>query len=193
MAIVLGVVALFASHRTGRGLAVAGIVTGGIGLVFTLAAVLGLLLPAFGQARQGARTMKGLAQLQRIAVLIANDVDALPADADLEARYRLDAAAWVSPSASGAAKSYLRIVPDPDAATGAKVPILLENPEAVDAGQLAVAYSDGSVELCPRERVGSMLADAAPRVRRSDGAPWVPAGETRETTGQGRSDQSDNN
>lgn len=176
VAIILGVIALSGGRTAGRGLAIGGIVTGAVGLLISMALMLGLLLPALGQARQAARSTKSLMQLKQIAVMVAGDPEAPPADADLQARYPQSAGLWVSPSAAGSGSSYLRIVAGPESGSEAKAAMLVENPAVVEARSLGVAYSDGSVASLSRDEVVALLRAAAPRVRHPDGTPWAPPG-----------------
>ncbi|MFM9170963.1 MAG: DUF4190 domain-containing protein, partial [Phycisphaerales bacterium] len=174
VAIILGVVYLARPRTNGRGLAIGGIVTGVLGLLSTVALLLALLLPGLGRARQAARQVQSSAQMQQIANLLRSDAEEPAADASLESRYGLTADMWISPSADGGTRSYLRIVPDPAfAAIGD--PILAEDPDVVDRRMLVVAYADGSISSIPRDEVIELLKAAGPRVRRTDGTPWAPA------------------
>lgn len=174
VAIILGAVYLARASVNGRGLAIAGIVTGVLGLLSTVALLLALLLPALGQARQAARTVESGAQMQQIVGVMLADAEVPPADANLESRYSLPAEMWISPSAEGAARSYLRIVSEAGAAADPQAPILVENPSVVDARTLNIVLADGSVALRPREEVAELLKAAGPRVRQSDGTAWTP-------------------
>jgi len=174
VAIILGAVYLARSSVNGRGLAIAGIVTGVLGLLSTVALLLALLLPALGQARQAARVAKSGVQMKQIVAIMQADAEIPPADANLESRYSLPAEMWISPSAEGAARSYLRIVPEAGAAADPQAPILVENPSVVDARTLNIVLADGSVALRPREEVAELLKAAGPRVRQSDGTAWTP-------------------
>jgi hypothetical protein len=174
VAIILGVVYLARPRTTGRGLAIGGIVTGVLGLLSTVALLLALLLPALGNARQAARQVQSSAQMQQIANLLRSDAEEPAADASLESRYALTADMWISPSADGGTRSYLRIVPDPAFAAIGE-PILAEDPDMVDRRSLVVAYADGSISSIPRDEVIELLKAAGPRVRRTDGTPWAPA------------------
>ena len=173
--IILGVVYLARGRGEGRGLAIGGIVTGVLGLLATAALLVAMLLPALGQARMAARQARSGIQMQQIVVAIRADADAPPADADLESRYSLPPDVWVSPSADGNPRSYLRILPEPGEDAEADEVILVENPDAVDARALGVALADGSIDRLPREEVLELLKAAGPRVRHSDGTPWIPA------------------
>lgn len=175
VAIILGVVYLARPRTNGRGLAIGGIVTGVLGLLSTVAILLALLLPALGQARQAARQVESSVQMQQIASVLISDAEAPAADANLESRYALAADMWISPSADGGARSYLRIVPDPAVALDQSTPILAEDPDVVDRRTLVVAYADGSIDPLPRDEVIELLRAAGPRVRRTDGTPWAPA------------------
>ena len=174
VAIILGAVYLARPQPSGRGLAIAGIVTGVLGLLSTVALLLALLLPALGQARQAARTVESGAQMRQIVGVMLADAEVPPADANLESRYSLPAEMWISPSAEGAARSYLRIVSEAGAAADPQAPILVENPSVVDARTLNIVLADGSVALRPREEVADLLKAAGPRVRQSDGTAWTP-------------------
>lgn len=74
IALILGIVALSKigaepARLQGRGLAITGIVTGGIGLVVSTVLVCGgIMLPALGQARQSARSLKSSIQLRQIGL-----------------------------------------------------------------------------------------------------------------------------
>ena len=174
VAIILGAVYLARSSVNGRGLAIAGIVTGVLGLLSTVALLLALLLPPLGQARQAARVAKSGVQMRQIVAVMQADAEIPPADANLESRYSLPAEMWISPSAEGAARSYLRIVSEAGAAADPQAPILVENPSVVDARTLNIVLADGSVALRPREEVAELLKAAGPRVRQSDGTAWTP-------------------
>jgi hypothetical protein len=174
VAIILGVVYLARPQPSGRGLAIAGIVTGVLGLLSTVALLLALLLPALGQARQAARTVESGAQMQQIVGVMLADAEVPPADANLESRYSLPAELWISPSAEGAGRSYLRIVPEAGAAADPQAPVLVENPSVVEARSLNLVRADGTVALLSREEVAELLKAAGSRVRQSDGTPWMP-------------------
>jgi hypothetical protein len=173
--IVLGVVSLAKGRGDGRGLAIGGIVTGVLGLLATAGLMVAIMLPAIGQARMAARQAKSGIQMQQIVVAIRADADAPPADANLESRYTLSPDIWVSPAAEGNPRSYLRIVPEPGAELEAEEVLLVENPDAVDSRALSVALADGSIDTLPRSEVLELLKAAGPRVRHSDGTPWIPA------------------
>lgn len=174
VAIILGVVYLARPQPSGRGLAIAGIVTGVLGLLSTVALLLALLLPALRQARQAAGTVESGAQMQQIVGVMLADAEVPPADANLESRYSLPAELWISPSAEGSGRSYLRIVPEAGAAADPQAPVLFENPSVVEARTLNVVRADGTVSLLSREEVAELLKSAGPRVRHSDGTPWMP-------------------
>ncbi|MFM8699623.1 MAG: phosphoadenosine phosphosulfate reductase family protein, partial [Phycisphaerales bacterium] len=117
--------------------AIGGIVTGVLGLLSTVALLLAMLLPGLGRARQAARQVQSSAQMQQIANLLLSDAEAPAADVSLESRYALTADMWISPSADGGTRSYLRIVPDPAFAAIGE-PILAEDPDMVDRRSLVV-------------------------------------------------------
>lgn len=68
--VVLGVVALSNTRpdgaKSGRGLAIAGIVVGAVSLILGIALCAGIMLPALGKARQAAREIASQAQLSMI-------------------------------------------------------------------------------------------------------------------------------
>jgi hypothetical protein len=119
--------------------------------------------------------MESSVQMQQIASVLISDAEAPAADANLESRYALAADMWISPSADGGARSYLRIVPDPAVALDQSTPILAEDPDVVDRRTLLVAYAGAGIDPLPRDEVIELLRAAGPRVRRTDGTPWAPA------------------
>lgn len=184
--IVLGIIVIARATATangrdgGRGIAVAAITVGVIGLLMSFLMV-GLLLPALGKARQTAREIQSAAQMSVIARSIIDDerdrTDGGQMDYDLEARLQLEPGTWAmdADAPKGAGTAYILFAPedprllrndDPD------LVILVENPKVFDRKRLNVTFGDGSTRGLPRAEVEALLQQAAGRVYNSDGTPW---------------------
>lgn len=182
--IILGVIVL-AGSRAGRGMAIAGIATGAMGVLLNIVLMLALLLPALSVARDTARSVKSQTQMRQIMMTLIADAasqkdQSLPAGTvDLQAKFAaaLPAVLWVAPGASPelGLNSYLYLPPSQgDDTPSNQVPVLVENPE-LPGPKLNVAFADGTVERFSRSEVEELLQDALPDVYTPNGKKWVPS------------------
>lgn len=166
---------------------VVGIVSVAVGLVvpFTGALMLGLMLPALGKARETARTVKSGVQATVIVQSLITEVviserefpELASGAPNLEAFLTsVGPENWVSPAADtpDAGTSFVFLPPTPGqlAKLDPTLPVLVENPDVVDAGNLNICFGDGSTSLQTREKAIRLLEAAQPRVFQTNGKPW---------------------
>jgi prepilin-type processing-associated H-X9-DG protein len=141
--------------------------------------MLGLLMPALAKARESARRVKSGAQMREIVVSMGVNPQETAtllgsAEPDLEGLLP-PFLQWESPlSQVGGETSYIFLAPSIGAALpdGAKTPLLMENPNIVDANGLNVAYGDGHVVWEQRADAFKMLERHGSRVFQTNGRPW---------------------
>lgn len=180
----LGVWSLVRRPTAGRGLAIAGIATGGAGLLLSTC-MLGLLLPALAKARDTARTVKSSIQMREL-VRVLNDRDssleAMGKDGNLKAGDNLESilaergisALFVSPRGDAAAPGYVYVYLADEDTFDPDVPLLLEDPN-LRAETLTVVYGDGEFEAMSRENFDLLVRDilnAGGKFFHTDGRPW---------------------
>ena len=174
VAVILGIIAFTqasANPQTngGKGMAIAGIVTGALSLLTVPVLMLGILLPALGKARQVAREVVVQTQIraidQTLLAYAVSNKDTFPEPgADWQARLKaagLDASLLVSPRAEprSATDSFvyvpgfnLKEIKDPT-----KALLVYENPKYVLHGRVSFGYADGHVDLVPVADVQRVL------------------------------------
>lgn len=178
IAIVLGVIVIVRAGGAGRGLGIAGICLGGVGLIFNTAMVAVLLLPALGAARQNAMIITSGAQMQQIR-------------GEIELKAAADPTAWWNPNleqilgatrlmeppgvlATGSGTFYLWLPASEGADRSPSDPVIAENPSRFDRRRLNVVFADGSLQTLPREQVEDVIKTRLPRVFHTDGTAWTP-------------------
>lgn len=178
VALVLGVIAVVRAVGAGRGLGIAGICLGAFGLIFNVALMAGLLLPALGAARQNALIMKSAVQMKQIHGEIE-----LKALDDPAARSNPNLEQWIGVAllqgtadvmVTGSGTPYLRILPVEGAEVMRTDAVLAENPARFDRRRLNVVFADGSVQTLPRGQVEEVIRAGVPRVFSTDGTAWTP-------------------
>lgn len=162
--------------------AIIAIVAGGLVLIIVplLACMIGLLLPAMGQARQAARNAMSMSQMRQISIALQqyagdNQGNLPEAGADLKLRlapYGLTAAEFTAPSPPPTGESYyyvplgnLNNLSSPGTAI-----ILYESPAVPSRSGWNVAYADGSVQAMRDPQYAQLLAG----LKLPDGTPWAP-------------------
>jgi hypothetical protein len=184
----LGVWALVRRPGAGRGFAIAGIATGGAGLLLSTC-MLGLMLPALAKARDTARTVKSGIQMSQLAhELSARDdsLEALGKDGNLKAGDNIEsflaergvALLFVSPRGDAAAPGYVYVILEDVDTFDPEVPLLIEDPN-LSAVKLNVVYGDAECELLDRADFHAMVRDilaSGGRLFHTDGRPWQSSG-----------------
>ncbi len=180
VAIILGIVVLTRRREgdapaRGHGKAIAGIVTGGIGLLMVPVHA-GLLIPAIMFARSNANMMASGNNLRQITTacivyqmdkggpdeLWPTDLALLQRELDLPpALFRIKDGTAVAPP------HYLYVRPAP--ATPGHQLVLMENP-AIRSGRVMAAYADGHVEQVPRTEIDALWAQAQRLAQSSEAA-----------------------
>jgi hypothetical protein len=181
--IVIGVILLARAAGGGKGLAVASVIVGAIGLVVNVLLVLALLLPALGQARSAARRTQSALYMQTIVgEIIDSDFDGETdgvTNYNLEAQLAIEPAIWTAPEwvyTDGGTPYLLVVAGNPESLTSlrSQIPILIENPKAFDQDTLNVTYADGSTKTLTREEVQRIIDGAKGDIYNSDGTLWTP-------------------
>ncbi len=181
--VVIGVILLARAAGSGKGLAVASVIVGAIGLVVNVLLVLALLLPALGQARSAARRTQSALYMQTIVgEIIDSDFDGETdgvTNYNLEAQLAIEPAIWTAPewvSTEGGTPYLLVVAGNPESLTSlrSQIPILIENPKAFDQDTLHVTYADGSTKTLTREEVQRIIDGAKGDIYNSDGTRWTP-------------------
>jgi len=177
VALVIGVIVVVRAGGAGRGLGIAGICLGGVGLIFNTAMMAGLLLPALGAARENARIIQSVSQMQQIRL-------------EVELKAVDDPTAWWNPNleqvlgatrlmeppgvlATGSGTFYLWLPASEGADRLATDPVIAENPSRFDRRRLNVVFADGSLQVLPREQVEDVIKTRLPRVFNTDGTAWT--------------------
>lgn len=178
-ALICGIIALtkMSSDSTlkGKGMAIAGTILGGIGLLVTPCLLMGTILPALGKARSTARQMKDSTQVRGIAMALTlyaeNNNDQFP-EPGADWQQRLLATGSVTPellitpidggeNAAGV-PSYLYYTPSSTDNPQTTV-LVITNPAVISRGMGNVGYLDGHVEAKKKEELERIAADMAAR------------------------------
>jgi prepilin-type processing-associated H-X9-DG protein len=185
--LILGIVALVKINGSqgrlgGKGVATAGVVTSGVGLVFVpiIAILAGLLLPALGQAKGKAQQINCMNNLKQIALAVrmysGDHKDTFPAAAkwcdDLAPYLGGTTRPFQCPAHPGARCSYAynpRVASVDEAKVNPQTVVIFESdagwnaaggPEAVARrhlrGLIGVAFADGHVEMVTPERLAGL-------------------------------------
>jgi prepilin-type processing-associated H-X9-DG protein len=183
--LIVGIVALVRANETpprasGKGMAIAGIVVGGLGLLgalITIPLMIAILLPAMAVARDAAMDLKSMENVremtQGMLVLASSHDDEFPG-ADEDWQQVLITGAGVtpgvfeSPSTDGLGADYFFVPVGKSMFDGSTV-LIYEDP-ALDPSATIIGFADGHVEKIDEPRA-SMLLNG---LTLPDGTAWTP-------------------
>jgi len=190
--LILGIVALVKANATppragGKGFAIASIAVGGVSILVSILVIpllIGIMLPAFAQARESAQRLKASADMRQMShalVEIANNNNGqFPDSADGWQQRLIDTGfvtpdMFVSPRTDGVGDDYFYVpgYTDDFDATGV---LIYEDPDLDPDGTL-IGYRDSHVEYVPQTQATRILS----ALTLPDGTPYAPHDEDRKT------------